>query len=149
MIYNVERNLVQYAKEQSKPDTVFKIVAAGVISLFFYISLSVLQEEISTLLVIVLLFGRLWPLFTAFQKNTQVFLSDLPVYELIVNMLDEIPAHIPDEKNELVFDETLEMDRVRYAYDPDSTGIDVSLTVKAGQMIAIMGASGDGQEYST
>lgn len=70
---DVEQNLVQYAKEQSDPDTVFKIVAAGVISLFFYISLFVLPEEISTFFVIVLLFGRLWSLFVDFQKNTQIF----------------------------------------------------------------------------
>jgi len=55
----IEQNLVQYATEQSKPDAVFKIVAGVLISLFFYISLSLLNEEMDTLLVIVLLFARL------------------------------------------------------------------------------------------
>ncbi|NTY10687.1 ABC transporter ATP-binding protein [Exiguobacterium sp. JMULE1] len=140
----VEQQLVQFAKEQSKPDTVFKIVAAAVISLFFYISLSVLQEEVSTLLVIVLLFGRLWPLFAAFQKNIQIFLSGVPVYTLLLNKMEAVPKRSGSDEEKLTFHETLVIDRVRYSYG-QTTGIGVSFTVNAGQMVAIMGASGTGK----
>lgn len=143
----IEQNLVQYATEQSKPDAVFKIVATVLISLFFYISLSFLNEEIGTLLVIVLLFARLWPLFTAFQKNMQLFLSGLSVYTDLQVALDHIPKSIQAEECLLPFQKSIELNHVSFSYtDAEMSGLhDVSLTIHSGQMIAIMGASGTGK----
>ncbi|MFL0199146.1 ABC transporter ATP-binding protein [Exiguobacterium acetylicum] len=143
----IEQNLVQYATEQSKPDAVFKIVAAVLISLFFYISLSFLNEEIGTLLVIVLLFARLWPLFAAFQKNMQLFLSGLSVYASLQATLDHIPKSIQGEDSLRPFQKSIELNHVSFSYtDAEMSGLqDVSLTIHSGQMIAIMGASGTGK----
>ncbi len=145
----VEHNLVAYAVEQSKPDSFFKIGAAALISLFLYVSVVVLEEEVSTLLVLVLIFARLWPLFSSFQKNTQVFLSGLPVYEHIQRILDAVPvvSSSPKQGQPVTFNESLSLDRITFAYDSTEEPVlrEITFTVGAGQMIAVMGPSGTGK----
>lgn len=145
----VEHNLVAYAVEQSKPDIYFKVGAAGLISLFLYVSLVILQEEMATLIVLVLIFARLWPLFSSFQKSTQVFLSGLPVYEHIQALLDEVPCitSLSTQVQRVTFNQSISLNRITFAYDSDRVPVlqDVTFEIEAGQMIAIMGPSGTGK----
>lgn len=84
----VESNMIDFVKIQSKPDVYYKISAAVVISIFFYYSIDCLNINPSSMLIIILIFARLWPVFSSFQNNLQNIFVMMPSF-VSLNKLEE------------------------------------------------------------
>ena len=81
---------------------------------------------------------------TVYQQFEQAFGATAKVFEYIG--LAEEPAVEPGVPALLTFSQGVEFDHVSFAYDPETPILrDVSLTARAGEVIAIVGSSGAGK----
>jgi subfamily B ATP-binding cassette protein MsbA len=81
---------------------------------------------------------------TVYQQFEQAFGVSTRVFEYLA--LAEEPAEEPGARVLPPFSQVVEFDHVRFGYDPETPILqDVSLTAKAGEVIAIVGSSGAGK----
>ncbi|WP_226670481.1 ABC transporter ATP-binding protein [Metabacillus litoralis] len=148
----VEENIVHFTKVQSKPDLFYRIGAAIIISLFFYIALFVFHEEITSIVIIVFIFSRLWPMFSSFQNNLQLIFSVLPVYDNI-NRLKKEMNHAEEIHQASVILPNLPLEKgitfqeINFSYQSNNSFNINNLNIKIPpkKVTAIVGESGAGK----
>ncbi len=84
------RNMLDFTKIQTKSAISYKIAAAIVISTLFYISVVFFKIEPASLLIIIYIFARLWPVFSSAQNNIQNVLVMIPAYISLQKMMKEL-----------------------------------------------------------
>ncbi|MBB6635830.1 ABC transporter ATP-binding protein [Cohnella thailandensis] len=150
----MEANFTAFARLQASTQSLYRIAAAALIALFVYLSFEVLRVGAGQLLLIVILFARLWPRFTAIQAGAEQIVSAIPAFQGLRRLERECgEAREPEEER------TIEDERVRFAHaEIECRGVsfrygggsdyalrDVTVTIPAGKMTAIVGKSGAGK----
>ncbi len=77
----IEKNLVDFSVVQSLPGFFYKCGAGALVSLFVFAGIAVFRLPVQELVVVTLVFARLWPLFPGFQTTAQHLASTLPAFE--------------------------------------------------------------------
>ncbi|WP_416297723.1 ABC transporter ATP-binding protein [Paenibacillus illinoisensis] len=162
----IERNVIQFSQLNSGTQLIHRVSSAVIIAAFIYLSLRVLAVPPASLLLIILIFSRLWPRFTSIQSNLEYISSMLPAFQLVrklqaeTNLSREISGSTTDteapnrnaEKDILAI-QPLELMRsiecidVNYRYEGSSTYSleHVTASIPAKGMTAIVGKSGAGK----
>ncbi|MEN1985365.1 ABC transporter ATP-binding protein [Paenibacillus hubeiensis] len=83
MCKRIEQNVVQFIRLNSRTQLIHRVSAAVMIAAFIYISLRVLVVPPTSLLLIILIFSRLWPRFTSIQSNLEYISSMLPAFRIV------------------------------------------------------------------
>lgn len=76
----MKKNMVEYTKISSLPDICYKIGAAIILTLFLYFAINYLKLETASLIVIIFIFAKLWPIFSSFQSGIQNIITMIPSY---------------------------------------------------------------------
>ncbi|QOS82642.1 ABC transporter ATP-binding protein [Paenibacillus sp. JNUCC31] len=79
----IERNVIQFSQLNSGTQLIHRVSAAVIIAAFIYLSLHVLAVPPASLLLIILIFSRLWPRFTSIQSNLEYMSSMLPAFRIV------------------------------------------------------------------
>src|SRR3984885_6573147 len=122
------------------------LVLGGIV----FASLQVLNVAPASILLLLAIFTRLLPRLTAGQSQLQAFLSELPAFENLMTIYRECVANAevpgaagpgPSLAHEI------RLDRVGFRYDAQRPMVltDLSLTITAGKITAIVGSSGAGK----
>ncbi|CAI6087143.1 ABC transporter ATP-binding protein [Cohnella sp. JJ-181] len=74
----MEANFGEFARLQATTASLYKIASAALIALFAYLAIETLHVGAAQLLLIVVLFARLWPRFTAIQSGAEQIGSSIP-----------------------------------------------------------------------
>ena len=122
------------------------VVLAGVI----FLSLRVLRVGPANVLLLLAIFTRLMPRLAAGYAQLQGFLGDLPAFTRVMRMNRECGLHAEaaaTPEPSLVLRHELRMDGVGFQYEASRSFRleDISLTVAAGKITAIVGPSGAGK----
>ncbi|WP_433708462.1 ABC transporter ATP-binding protein [Paenibacillus illinoisensis] len=162
----IERNVIQFSQLNSGTLLIHRVSSAVIIAAFIYLSLRVLDVPPASLLLIILIFSRLWPRFTSIQSNLEYISSMLPAFQLVrklqaeTNLSREISRSTTDtgapnrntEKDihaiqPLELMRSLECIDVNYRYEGSSTYSleHVTASIPAKGMTAIVGKSGAGK----
>jgi ATP-binding cassette subfamily C protein len=122
------------------------MVLAGII----FVSLQVMHVPAASVLVLLAVFTRLIPRLAAGQNQLQAFLSELPAFENLISIYRECLANseaprASDPGPALAHE--IRLEEVSFRYEPQRPAVldGVSLTIAAGTMTAIVGASGSGK----
>src|SRR6202522_4440222 len=122
------------------------MVLGGII----FASLQILNVAPASILLLLAIFTRLLPRLTAGQSQLQAFLSELPAFENLMTIYGECVANaeVPGAAGPgpSLAHET-RLDRVGFRYDAQRPIVlkDLSLTIAAGKVTAIVGSSGAGK----
>lgn len=148
-----EKNLNDFTILQSKSTMFYKIGAAVVISLLFYVSMVFFKIEPAALLIIIYIFARLWPMFSSFQNNVQNVMVMIPSYEALQKMMKDLLDHsekiIPVLKpsQDKMVNAAIRFDHVSFYYNEEEQfelkNLNFEIPVKS--MTAIVGKSGGGK----
>jgi ATP-binding cassette, subfamily C, bacterial len=122
------------------------LVLGGII----FASLQILNVAPASILLLLAVFTRLIPRLAAGQNQLQAFLSELPAFENLMTIYREcvanaeVPGSVgpgPSLAHEI------RLDRVGFRYDAQQPMVldDLSLTIAAGKVTAIVGSSGAGK----
>ncbi|MBE7679629.1 MULTISPECIES: ABC transporter ATP-binding protein [Paenibacillus] len=162
----IERNVIQFSQLNSGTQLIHRVSSAVIIAAFIYLSLHVLAVPPASLLLIILIFSRLWPRFTSIQSNLEYISSMLPAFQLVrklqaeTNLSREISRSTTDteapnrniEKDNhaiqpLELMRSIECINVNYRYEGSSTYSleHVTASIPAKGMTAIVGKSGAGK----
>lgn len=153
-VVGIEKNMIDFIRVQSKPDLYYKIGAAFAISLFFYFAVNFFKVEPAALLIIIFIFSRLWPLFSAFQNNLQNIFVMLPAYDALKSLEEEFSFNAEGELHDNVTELPLPVEKsidlnnlnFRYGDNLDSFAIrNFNLRIQAKTMVALVGKSGCGK----
>jgi ATP-binding cassette subfamily C protein len=115
-----------------------------------FASLQILNVAPASMLLLLAVFTRLFPRLAIGQSQLQAFLGELPAFENLMSIYDDCVANaevrgITGSAPSLAYEVRLE--RVSFRYDEERPMVlgNLSLTIAAGKVTAIAGASGAGK----
>ncbi|MEK0316241.1 ABC transporter ATP-binding protein [Cohnella sp. 56] len=152
----MEANFSAFARLQATTASLYKISAAALIALFVYLAVAALDVAPGELLLVVVLFARLWPRFTSIQSGAEQIGSAIPALRSLRELERDCAEARESEggaadrgEAALSVRESIECRHVYFRYgsgDADEYALrDVSLVIPAGKMTAIVGRSGAGK----
>ncbi|WP_219837793.1 ABC transporter ATP-binding protein [Paenibacillus sp. R14(2021)] len=152
----MEHNLVHFGRTQSASQFVYKVASVVLISLFVYLSLEAFRVPAENLVLIIVIFSRLWPKFSTLQANWEQIAQSLPAFKSLTDLERECAAAKElDSFNDAVskgkplrMAEGIECRGISYRYDNSGSSYalhNVSLSVPVNSMTAIVGKSGAGK----
>ena len=128
-----------------------QIGVAAALSAFVYVGVAVLELPVPELILLILLFSRVFPQFSALLNNWHRLIHEMPSYEAYLRLLKkleagqesrgECPAKAISVDREIIFD------HVAYTYGSvDYPALDsINVRISAKHMTAIVGPSGSGK----
>ena len=121
-----------------------------VLGAIIFASLQILNVAPASILLLLAVFTRLFPRLAATQGQLQAFLSELPAFENLMTIYRECVANaeVPGAAGSgPALAHEIRMERVAFRYEADRPLVleDLSLTIAAGKVTAIVGSSGAGK----
>ncbi|UVI31621.1 ABC transporter ATP-binding protein [Paenibacillus spongiae] len=151
----MEHNIVQLTKLQSTTQFFYSSTAAVLIVLFVFLSLNVFVVRPEQLMLIIIIFARLWPRFTGIQNSLEQITTTIPAFNSLLAMQRECEEA---REQELLSDGSkeaairvvkgIECRSVYFRYNPDQAVYalkGINLRIPANGMTAIVGKSGAGK----
>jgi ABC-type multidrug transport system fused ATPase/permease subunit len=145
---------MEYITLKTSSQFYYKIASAILIAIFIFLSVSLFQAQSAQLMLVVIIFMRLWPRVTAIQSNLEQIATVIPSLQNVINLKYESQIAVENHVNNnlpvkpLVIKKGIELNGVYYRYQLGDerhalNGIDV--TFPANKMTAIVGKSGAGK----
>lgn len=151
----MEHNFIQFGKMNSLSQLIYRLSSVILVAGFVYLALEVLHTPAEQLIVVVLIFSRLWPRFISIQSNTEQLASNFPAFQAMrkLQMEYETGQELGDvtavsKPHEFRMEQGIECRNVDYRYDPNSSVYalwDINVRIPANRMTAIVGKSGAGK----
>ncbi len=142
---------IEYVKLKSSSQLIYKVSAAILITVFIFISVKVFHAQGEQLLLIILIFSRLWPRFITIQSNFEQIAATLPACQAVKKLIEDCSKEQEFKQGDalsLVTKPQIECKDVYFRYKKDSHNYvlkDINLTIPYNQMTAIVGPSGAGK----
>jgi ATP-binding cassette subfamily C protein len=144
--------ILGFLRMNSVAQLIFQIGGAAALASLFYLAAEVVRLPAAELLVFVLVFARLLPMFSGMQRNYQGIVHMLPAYASARKMEGECSAAAEPESPigapALSFQKEIRLENVSFCYDKESrenTLSEISLSIPSRRTIALVGPSGAGK----
>ncbi|MFC5703840.1 ABC transporter ATP-binding protein [Cohnella faecalis] len=152
----MEANFIALARLQAATQSFYKIAAAALIALFVYLAFEVFHVGAGQLMLIVIIFSRLWPRFTAIQAGAEQIVSAIPAFRSLRQLERECGEAREwtdmdgiGQVRDIRVTQGIECRNVYFRYGEDRTSEyalrDVCVHIPSGKMTAIIGKSGAGK----
>ncbi|MEX2461046.1 MAG: ABC transporter ATP-binding protein [Paenibacillaceae bacterium] len=153
----MEIEQVEYIKLRSASQLLYKIASAVLIAAFIYLSVMVFHTQMEQLLLIFVIFSRLWPRFTGIQSNMEHISAALPAFKAIIKLQEECIAakefHLENGQEyikvkPIEVNQEIECRHVSFRYNPNESRYalhDINFQIASKQTTAIVGRSGAGK----
>ncbi|WP_274650405.1 ABC transporter ATP-binding protein [Paenibacillus humicola] len=150
----MEQNLVHFGTTQSASQFVYKVASAFIITCFVFVSFEVFHVQADKLILIIVIFSRLWPKFPALQANWEQIAQSIPAFRSLADLqrdtelAKETETLQPAEGAEVRMSQGIECRGIYYRYNAghDTYALkDINLSIPVNSMTAIVGKSGAGK----
>jgi ATP-binding cassette subfamily C protein len=122
------------------------------IALFVFVSLTVFNEGLARLIIIFIIFLRVWPIFSGIQVSFQMLLLMFPAWDSFSSCLEELKKgreeyFVDSQTRPLVIKKGIEIRGVTYSYVNGQQNAleDVTISIPVYSNIAVTGPSGSGK----
>ena len=85
----MEDNMVELVKLKTTSQFIYKVASAFLIAIFIYLSIKLFQTEPAQLMLIMVIFSRLWPRFSGIQSNMEQLGSIIPSFKMLIDIQNE------------------------------------------------------------
>ncbi|MGM1032017.1 MAG: ABC transporter ATP-binding protein [Bacillota bacterium] len=150
----MERNMVEITKVNSTSQMTFKVVSSLLIAIFVFFSIKMFMAQPAQLMLIMVIFSRLWPRFTSIQSNLEQLGSTLPSFKALLDLQNECrearELYESDYKNikSIEIKKGLDCRHVYFRYNPNESTYalkNINVHIPSNRMTAIVGRSGAGK----
>ncbi|CAH1222687.1 Heterocyst differentiation ATP-binding protein HepA [Paenibacillus auburnensis] len=152
----VKNEQLDYTRLRSNSQLLYKMSSTLLIAVFIFVSFRFLHAEGPNLLLVILVFARLWPTFATLQSLMEQLASVLPSFKQLKQLEEEClqaaeqgtsdGSGMPVEA--ITLKQSLEARNVHFRYQPQEPQYSlqgVNVTIPANRMTAIVGRSGAGK----
>ena len=140
---------LKYVHLRAFPSMLYSIAAAGMIGVIFLVCVLGFRMDTARLIVLVYVFMRLWPVFSAFIGRINSILTSVPAHEKLTEAFHTLSAEETGDADcaPLPFEHSIEFRSVSFAYQNSGEDVlkDVSFTLRKGSTTALVGRSGAGK----
>jgi ABC-type multidrug transport system fused ATPase/permease subunit len=145
---------VKFVKIQTNSQLSYKVALAIIITSFIALSVQFFHNEPEKILVVIILFSRLWPRFVGIQSNLQQLALTVPAFKVLVDLENRTKSSREMENsdfeniNPLYFAKKIECRNVFFRYHLKNQTFalrDINIEIPANCMTAIVGKSGAGK----
>lgn len=139
-----------YSRASSLGSLLFQVSSVVVLSVFVLVAFKVFGLAQAQIIVLVFLFSRIAPRFSSLQTDVQELLLNLQAFDGVKRLLDQSAAEREDPRpgqalapfsGEIAFRDV----RFRYPSSTEPVVTDISFTIPAGEVTAVIGPSGSGK----
>lgn len=145
---------VHYTRLKTMSQMYYKIASSLLIAAFIFIAVTVFQAQGMQLILIIIIFSRLWPSVTGIQHHLEQIASTLPSFQAVRNLQQESRLAREFQRTDSDVDKRLTMQQelichgVSFRYNKQEERYalkDIHFSIPANQMTAIVGRSGAGK----
>ena len=150
----IEQNVMELTKLKTTSQFIYKVVSAFLIAGFAFFSIKMFQAQSAQLILIIIIFSRLWPRISGIQSNLEQLGSLIPSFKALIELQDEcLKAKELDEESYMnvepgLIEKGLECQNVYFRYDQNQSTYaleNINIQIPANHMTAIVGPSGAGK----
>ncbi|MGX2961396.1 ABC transporter ATP-binding protein [Peribacillus sp. JNUCC 23] len=151
---NIEQNVMELIKLKTISQLIYKIVSAFLIAGFVFYSIKMFQAQSAQLMLIIVIFARLWPRISGIQSNLEQLGSLIPSFKALIDLQNEcLEAKELNEESytnvePILIEEGLQCQNVYFRYDQNQSTYaleNITMKIPANHMTAIVGPSGAGK----
>lgn len=140
---------VKYVRMRAMPTVVYSIAAAVLVSVVFMLSVIVMEIETARLMVMVLIFSRLWPVFSSWQSTILNIQTYIPALEKLNNAVAELNASASEQygSEPISFTRKISFEDVAFRYASSESMVleNIHFSLEYGKITALVGRSGAGK----
>lgn len=150
----MEDNRINLVKLNTISQFIYKVVSAFLIATFMFFSIKMFQAQPAQLMLIIIIFSRLWPRFSGIQSNLEQIGSIIPSFKALLELQNqcneskEINVADLHKVKPILLKKGLECRNVNFRYNLEEPAYalqNINLRVPANHMTAIVGRSGAGK----
>lgn len=146
----------EYIHLKANSELLSKMSSAIFISIFIFLSVKVFNARPEQLLLVIMIFFRIWPRITGIQASVEQIASSIPAFRTIIELERECYGakelnngnQINDDVKPLRVNQGLKCRNICFRYNPEDSMYalqDITIDIPANNMTAIVGKSGAGK----
>lgn len=145
---------VKYITLKTSSQLYYKVASAALISIFIFLSVNLFNSQSAQLMLIIIIFSRLWPRVTGIQASLEQIATTIPVLKAVINLKNESMAaqEIQDLKykkiNPIDIKNGIECKNVFFRYNQSEKIFalnEINIHFPANYLTAVVGKSGAGK----
>lgn len=149
---NMESEQVEYLKLKTTSQLYYKIASSLLMIIFIFVAIKMFQAQAGQLMLIIVIFGRLWPRVAGIQSSLEQIATTLPSFKAVKRLQEECQQAEEflqqDEVETLHLQKGIECRNIHFRYNKnESTQAlqDINLWIPSNEMTAFVGRSGAGK----
>ncbi|KSU89052.1 multidrug ABC transporter [Priestia veravalensis] len=144
---------LEYTKMKMTSQFYYKVASSIFIALFIFVAIKLFQAQASQLMLIILIFSRLWPKVAGIQGELEQIAKSFPSFEAIKLLQEECReaqeyGNRQSQSTQLVFKREIACRNIHFRYNEDGEAYalqNINLVIPVHQMTALVGRSGAGK----
>ncbi|MBL3821111.1 ABC transporter ATP-binding protein [Bacillus cereus] len=146
---------MEYMRIRSNSQLFYKVSMAILIAFFLLLSVSMFQAQSTQLLLIILIFSRLWPRFMTIQSNLEQLAASIPAFKSLWELQEEYKEvfemqdiHQQKHIKPICIEQGIECKDVHFRYNKQESLYalqNINVQIPINSMTAIVGHSGAGK----
>ncbi|WP_226667518.1 ABC transporter ATP-binding protein [Metabacillus litoralis] len=146
---------IEYTKMKSISQLYYKVASSILIALFIFIAITMFNAQSAQLMLIIIIFSRLWPRVAGIQSSMEQIATTIPSFKAVIKIQKESKEALEFKKidyqkiKSLQVNKDLECQNVYFRYHKNASSPftlkDINIVIPANKMTAIVGRSGAGK----
>ncbi|WP_249869443.1 ABC transporter ATP-binding protein [Oceanobacillus saliphilus] len=151
----MEAEQVEYTRLKSTSQLYYKVASAVLIAIFIYIAVMMFNAQAAQLMLIIVVFSRLWPTVAGIQSSLEQIATTIPSFRAVkalqhdCKISREFEMEVNEEMKPLSINQSIQCRQVSFRYDQKVNSSyalkDINVVIPANEMTAFVGRSGAGK----
>lgn len=149
---NMESEQVEYLKLKTTSQLYYKLASSLLMIIFIFVAIKMFQAQAGQLMLIIVIFGRLWPRVAGIQSSLEQIATTLPSFKAVKRLQEECQQaeEFLQQENVKALDlqKGMECRNIHFRYNNNETTYalkDINLWIPSNEMTAFVGRSGAGK----
>ncbi|GGP14007.1 ABC transporter ATP-binding protein [Oceanobacillus neutriphilus] len=149
----MENEQVEYMRLKSTSQLYYKTASAILIAIFIYFAIMMFHAQAAQLMLIIIIFSRLWPGVAGIQSSMEQIAATIPSFRAVISLQEECRNAKEFNTDEslkstpIIMKKAIQCDQIYFRYNAnnDCALTNINLVIPPNQMTAFAGRSGAGK----